>query len=571
MNFIVGQTGNIYDSITSVIIQDGDDTVSNIQLPSHEDTIAGWHALLTLLYNTNPDELNNLLAAIPQLLEAEIDDDAHSTYLRMLHALFEWLEENQQPTLNASELQALQNLYKQLECALFHFKVDGPHNGFYEAVFSHPSEEPLTIKIPSDKFDKSPVQASQAMLAVAYETHPEPIEHFVDDYIHFQAHIVKDNPDDPKTFIVFFCLSKALIRLINQETARLGMYISRVPDICTFIVKNELDKEEQKTYLEFILNSLEHIEQRLERLDGIIKDIQIDYSKQHKEDEQWRLMHVISVISHHYLLLYDFSRSANFWRKAKIKDPILWFFLTFHRRPLLYLIGQVLLLSIPAFFAFQHWACEKSCPPDPNGPLMVNVSDLALSDLAFVIMLLWYAGCLLLLSLILVQIMRKRWLYSQLLLPRFLGAAIVGLVPLVLNDQSWLIGIQSSVISWLLVVLIFYIISFIFMYIDVFNILKFVPGRSMTDILRVSRHIFNIAFSETLFIVTIASTLIFPTILPSLKNMIGEDKFGISINLGSWLSFGFFPALILLWTGIALFIGSFVQLWGQGQRITEPI
>jgi hypothetical protein len=567
MNFIVGQTGNIYDSITSVIIQDGDDTVSNIQLPSQEDTIAGWHALLILLHNTNPDELNNLLAAIPQLLETEIDDDAHSTYLHMLHASFEWLEEKQQQTLNASELQALQKLYKQLECALFHFKVDGPHNGFYEAVFSHPSEEPLTIKIPSDKFDKSPVQASQAMLAVAYETHPEPIEHFVDDYIHFQAHIVKD---DPKTFIVFFCLSKALIRLIKQETARLGMYISRVPDICTFIVKNELDNEEQKTYLELILNSLEHIEQRLERLNGIIKDIQNAYSKQQKEDEQRRLMHVISVISHHYLMLYDFSRSANFWKKVKSKDLLLWFFLAFHRRPLLYLTGQFLLLSIPTFFALQHWACEKSCPPSANGPLMVNLSDLALSDLAFLI-LLWYAVCLLLLSLILVQIMRKRWLYSQLLLPRFLGAAIVGLVPLVLNDQSWLIGIQSSVISWLLVVLFFYIISFIFMYIDVSNILKFIPGRSMTDILRVSSHIFGIAFSETLFIVTIASTLIFPTILPSLKNMIGEDKFGISISLGPWLSLGFFPALILLWTGIALFIGSFVQLWGQGQRITEPI
>ena len=565
MNFIVRQTGNIYDSITSVIVQEGADTVFNIQLPSQEDSIAGWRASFAYLYNTNPDELNNLLASIPQLLKTEIDDDAHSTYLHMLNALFEWLEQQQQQTLNASELQALQKLYKQLECALFHFKVDGPHNGFYEAVFSHPSDEPLTIKIPSDKFDKSPVQASQAMLAVAYETRPEPIEHFVDDYIHFQAHIVKDNPDDPKTFNVFICLSKALIRLIKQETARLGMYISRVPDICTFIVKNELDNEEQKTYLELILNSLEHIEQRLERLDRIITDIQIDYSKQQKEDEQRRLMHVISVISHHYLMLYDFSRSANFWRKAKIKDPLLWFFLTFHRQPLLYLVGLISLLSIPSFYAYQHWKCEKSCPPLANGPLIVGISDLP-----SIIMMIWYALLLLLLFLILVQIMRNRWLYSQLLLPRFLGAAIVGLVPLVLNDQSWLIGIQSSVISWLLVVLFFYIISFIFMYIDVFSILRFVPGRSMTDILRVSRHIFSIAFSETLFIVTIASTLIFPTILPSLNNMKG-DKFGISISLEPWLSFGFFPALILLWTGIALFIGSFVQLWGQGQRITEPI
>src|SRR5215471_7431099 len=111
MNFIVGQTGNIYDSITSVIIQDGDDTVSNIQLPSKEDTIAGWHALFTLLHNTNPDELNNLLAAIPQLLETEIDDDAHSTYLHMLRALFKWLEEKQEQTATAYDFQTLHKLY----------------------------------------------------------------------------------------------------------------------------------------------------------------------------------------------------------------------------------------------------------------------------------------------------------------------------------------------------------------------------------------------------------------------------------------------------------------------------
>src|SRR6266705_3399359 len=194
MNFIVGQTGNIYDSVTSVIIQDGDDTVFNIQLPSQEDTIAGWHALLTLLHNTNPDELNNLLAAIPQLLETELNEEAYPTYLHMLRALFKWLEEIQEQTTTAYDFQTLHKLYKQLECALFHFQVDTPNSDFYEAIFSQPGEELLRIPIPRDKFDKSPAQVSHAVLTLACERRPEPIEYFTNHYIHFQAHIVKDDP-----------------------------------------------------------------------------------------------------------------------------------------------------------------------------------------------------------------------------------------------------------------------------------------------------------------------------------------------------------------------------------------
>jgi hypothetical protein len=561
MNFIVGQTGNIYDSITSVIVQDGDDTVSNIQLPSQEDTIAGWHALLTYLHDTNPDELNNLLAAIPQLLETEIDEEAHPTYLHMLRALFKWLEEIQQQTLNASELQALHKLYKQLECALFHFKVDGPHNGFYEAVFSQPGEELWRIIIPSDRFDKTPVEVSQVALRIACERYTEQIEQFIDDYVYFQAHVVKDTS---KTFEVFICLSKALINLIKQGMARLGMYISRVPDICTFIVKNELDAEEQKVYLEPILSSSEKFEKKSERLDGIIKDIKNEipqgkaenqfYSKQQKEDGHRRLMHVINVISNHYLTLYDLDHSASFWNKAKIKDPVLWFFLTFHRRPLLYLIGEVLLLGILSFFAYQRLDGKP-------GPLVVPASDPL-----FFFILIWYVLLFLLAFSILVQIVRKRWFYYHLLLPRILGAAIVGLLPLLLYDQTWLIHIQNNLINWLLVVLLTYLGSFGYMLVDVYNKLKFVPGRSRTEVLRVSGHIFGIAFSETLFIVTIISTLILPAILPSSPGM-----FGIYYRLGPWLSFGFYPSLILLWTGFALFIGVIVQLWGQGQRITEPI
>src|SRR5205814_8903129 len=115
---------------------------------------------------------------------------------------------------------------------------------------------------------------------------------------------------DPTTFKVFTGLSKALVKLTMQENANLGIYVSLVPDICTFIVKNELDSEEQKEYLEPIFSSFETVEQKLERLNGIITDVKNEISltrleqvnvRQFKEDGYGRLMHVISLISGHYL------------------------------------------------------------------------------------------------------------------------------------------------------------------------------------------------------------------------------------------------------------------------------
>ena len=120
------------------------------------------------------------------------------------------------------------------------------------------------------------------------------------------------------------------------------------------------------------MSSFEAVEQKLERLNGIITDVKNEISpgrildkanvRQFKEDSYRRLMHVISVISGHYLRLYDFDSSANFWRKAKSKDPVLWFFLALHRWPYLFLVFLIALLSLPSIYAYQHWLTGEKCP-----------------------------------------------------------------------------------------------------------------------------------------------------------------------------------------------------------------
>src|SRR3989449_254626 len=346
LKFLANPKENFSSTALSILIQNGADTIFHIELPGEQDTIAGWNISFTYLGKTQPQELNELLDAIPQLLEIQVDEDAHPTYLNMLHALFKWAEKVQEQGSTENDIPNLYGLHQQLKHALFNFEViTSPNNGYYEAIFPLPGQEKLRVRIPSDNFDKSPVQTSQVMLKKALKSDPKYIEYFIHNYPHIQEYVISA---DPLTFKVFTGLSKALVKLIRQESDNLGIYVSLVPDICTFIVKKELDSEEQKEYLEPILSSSETVDQKLERLNGIITDVKDETSlrripnqagvRQFNEDGYKRLMHVISLISDHYLRLYDLDSSANFWRKAKSKDPVLWFFLVFHRWSFFYLL-----------------------------------------------------------------------------------------------------------------------------------------------------------------------------------------------------------------------------------------
>src|SRR5947209_10332251 len=584
MKFLVSPKENPSNTTTTVIIQDDADTLFHLELPDGQNNIAGWYIRLTYLHKTQPQELNELLAAIPRLLEIQVDEDVHSTYLNLLYALFKWAEEENHASQGRSstenDIPNLYGLHQQLKHALFNFEViTALNNEYYETIFPHPGQEKLPVHIPSNRFDKSPVQTGQVVLKKAHERDPKCIEYFINNYSHFQEYVISA---DPTTINVFSGLSKALVKLIKQENANLGIYISLVPDICTFIVKKELDSEEQKEYLEPILSSFETVERKLERLNGIITDVKNEISltrpdqasvRQFKEDGYGRLMHVISLISGHYLRIYDLNSSANFWRKAKSKDPVLWFFLVLHRRPYLFLFFQIVFLIFPSIYAYQHWLTGEKCPLilGSPGPIIKRCPPaLDSSSPEFIAMLAWYIFLLLLLFFIFTQIMRRRWLYSQLLLPRLLGAAIVGLLPLLLNDQSWYIGIQSSAFNWCFLALLTYFGSFIYVFVEVYNIKKFIKGHSIVQALKEARRIFFIALTETLFIVTVTSSLIFPAVISNGRVDITSYRFGIYAST-SVLSFGFFPSLIILWTGIALFIGSFVQLLWQDQRITESI
>src|SRR5437879_588516 len=161
MKLLASPKENVSGTTVSIIIQDDAETIFHLELPGNQDTVAGWYILFTYLRKTQPQELNELLAAIPRLLEIQVDEAAHPTYLNVLHASFKWLKEENHVLEGRSstenDIPNLYGLHQQLKHALFNFEViTSSNNEYYEVIFPHPGQEKLRVHIPSDRFDKSP-------------------------------------------------------------------------------------------------------------------------------------------------------------------------------------------------------------------------------------------------------------------------------------------------------------------------------------------------------------------------------------------------------------------------------
>src|SRR5438067_3893779 len=165
MKFSVSPKENFSTSTISILVQDGAETIFHLDLPGEQDNIDGWYIRFTYLHKARSQELNELLVAIPKLLEIQVDEDAHPTYLHMLHALSQWVEkeghELQEQSSTENGIPDLHNLHQQLKHALFFEIITFPDNEYYEIVFPHPGQEKLRVRISSGLFEKSPVQTSQ--------------------------------------------------------------------------------------------------------------------------------------------------------------------------------------------------------------------------------------------------------------------------------------------------------------------------------------------------------------------------------------------------------------------------
>jgi hypothetical protein len=505
--------------------------------------------------------LESLLASIPKMPECHYESTARTTFVNVVRALFEFLHQHleQQRRERNPVPERYAGLYRLLRRFLFGFKAERQLR-YLVVETDYAGEELLTSHLLLERFDRDPQGTWYVFLAEAHRKKPKETIQLIEDYAHFQANM--EESEDNVTNDAFTNLSKALVAFLESGLPELRVYAPLIPEICTFIVKNELESvEEQKTYLGKILSSQESEQGKRERLTEIVRDVKEDVQQKPGANGA-RLATIISLISEHYLSVYDLDQSANFWGKVEKKDWLLRLLLSVYRSPLPYVIGSIVIFSLLAALSllnthdFVWLASWKSHIPWIALILLIPIYGAGVASILWIgYKLLW----------------RKDFYYSQLLLPRLLGAIVVGLTALLVQDIPWKLAILSDPLNLSIACLIVYSMSFVYVFIEVYNTTKFLRAHQKQKqnivqyAVRVSRRIFSIGLLEAFLAVLLSSTLFFPAAgLCLSRDFIG----GIIFSQGQGLSFGFFPALVVLWTGLALFIGAFVQLIWQERRIT---
>jgi len=564
---------------TEILIQKDNKEVCRIR--NVVDSVSSWrYGFMAMTEDERAQELEKLVASVTLWLSCYSKDmEARPTYLNVVQGLFDFFERK--------EGQELRSRYPEAYSALLHFLFEfraHRKSPCYTVEFrlvrlAHDPIFHYEFPTPEYEWDAIPKSICAGFLIRQYKAQrdqlPEdpsaitdPLEQIIENYEYFCAVVQEADYFTLKSFVNF---SKALVEFIERDNTTFGLYAARIPGMCASIVKNELDSvEDQKLYLGRILNSEDRGEDKLKRLDSIVDDIKEDMQRT-PEETGTRLATVISLIAEHYLAIYDLEQAVRFWNKARKRDWLLRLLLSIYQSPGRYLAGCVafflVLLAMAAISVHDVISLpivNRSIALVPLRPLSRGISWLAMVSVygSAAIAILWVDYVLL---------WKRKLYYSQLFLPRLLGAIVVSLTVLLVQDTPWRFGMVSNLPNLSLACLIVYTLSFAYIFTDVYNTTKFLRSShdQEEDIIqravRVSRRIFSIALIEAFLVVLLASSLFFPAVDLNLsRDSIG----GVIFTQGKGLSFGFFPALVIFWTGLALFIGAFVQLLWQDKRIT---
>ncbi len=389
-----------------------------------------------------------------------------------------------------------------------------------------------------------------------------------------------------KSFIVnsFANFSKAMIAFLDEsidfimvpKPPELLVLKKKIPELCAFIVSNQYDDfENQKMYLERILKSDQKADDKAEQLGCVIRDVQESIVQEtHETDSRTkhvRLKLIIGTVSEYYIGQYDLNRAVEFWSMLNEKDWILRRILSFYRAPLRYLSAISVFILATSLAVFSNRFITSPCQRSVLALSSIGLVSLvalapAVFAVAFTIRKLAKIGSGLDYGLD----------YLDLLLPRFLGAIIVGLSVLLLQDISWRIGLQMQWLNVIIVCSLVYSLSFIYIFIDVHKTLRSLAAESTQKPKLISRsigtsfQIFVIGLVGSFFAVLLTTLLLSGTALPQdsgsssilgiapqvysfhstlLKEYPGA---GVVLQVNSICLLCFFPKVVFVWTGLAL-------------------
>jgi hypothetical protein len=164
---------------------------------------------------------------------------------------------------------------------------------------------------------------------------------------------------------------------------------------------------------------------------------------------------------------------------------------------------------------------------------------------------------------------------------------VVGLSVLMFDDFPWRITFRLPLLVLILVAGGVYFFSYLYILLDVYQTIRFEPipgafrpsgdGSTLGYATRVALRVYAMGIVQSFLATLLISGLLLPIVFQD-----GAAQAGYpweSSSLG-WIAFGggshsltfvFAPTLVILWTGMALFIGAFVQLLWQDRHVTSPV
>ncbi len=360
------------------------------------------------------------------------------------------------------------------------------------------------------------------------------------------------------------------------------------PYFYALIVENEtLNLDERQEYLDSIFVHRMSYEERALLLQNVLADLVEDAQENH--ENIIAMQTIASLMSQYYLNRYALDRAVLIWEQTtKIqqnkKDWLLRALLRLYKYPMYFIIPLVAITALS--FA----------------PFVASIAMLFSGSL----LATFFVSSLLGLWTITARLLKKQgFSYLELFLPRLFGSIVVGLTILALESTVWEITLDITWGNWLLMALAAYTGSLAYLFLDIHKNMRLLPDELNSDdpkddqqkdrktprnaidrSIQTTFRIFAISSLEAVGLTTLVSSLIplnalgetFQTLIANGKTLIAWHGIIIKVLLNNTfifqlfgpdgLTLTYFPKIIVLWAGLSLLIGSFVQLLWQDRQIT---
>lgn len=360
------------------------------------------------------------------------------------------------------------------------------------------------------------------------------------------------------------------------------------PYFYALIVENEiLGLDERQQYLDLIFAYRMPHEERALLLQNVLADLVEDAQEAH--EHIIAMQTIASLISQYYLNRYALDRAVLNWEQTiriqqNKKDWLLRALLRFYKYPMYFIIPLVAITAL-SFVPF--------------------VASVAILFSGFLLMA-FFIFALLGLWTITTRLLKKQgFSYLELFLPRLFGSIVVGLSILALESTVWEITLDMTWGNWFLMALAAYTGSLAYLFLDIHKNMRLLPDeldsreqkddrhkRRKTRLTAIGRsvqttfRIFAISSLEAFGLTTLVSSLIpldalgetFQTLIADGRTLVvwhgiiikvlANNTFIFRLFGPDGLTLTYFPKLIVLWAGLSLLIGAFVQLLWQDRQIT---